>query len=180
MNKTKTRGTVNTLTDEGPWAQLDEAGTDLTVDDFLTTVTDRTASALRRAITGQYVGRFELTIPEWRLLSVLAQVKEMTFPDLVMAAVVDKAQVSRTLRRMQDRGLVTLNKEGSNPRWQVILCRLTTDGMALYRQAMPAAQRAQAAMIRKLAPDDRKTVYRAMQLLRRACEAEKPSLDEGS
>lgn len=154
-----------------PWADLDEAGTDLSVDDFLTTVVARAASALRRSITGIYADRFGLTISEWRLLSVLAQAGQMTFPDLVVAAVADKAQVSRTLRLMQERGLVAMEKEGSNPRWQVILCRATPQGKALYRKAMPVARRAQAEMIRKLSVADRAATYRALKLLREVCEA---------
>lgn len=158
------------LADAGPWADIDEAGTDLSVDDFLTTVVSRTSTALRRALTGIYADQAGLTISEWRMLSVLAEAREMTFPDLVVAAVADKAQVSRTLRLMQERGLVAVDKEGSNPRWQVIRCRMTPAGTALYRKVMPKARRAQAAMIRRMDPADRVTIYRALRLLRQACE----------
>lgn len=153
-----------------PWKDLDEAGTGLSVDDFLTTVVVRAANSLRRSVTGQYAERFGLTISQWRLLSVLAHAKEMSFADLVVAAVADKAQVSRTLRSMQERGWVSMTKEGSNPRWQVIGCRLTPEGMALYRQAMPVARRAQAEMIRKLSPADRVATYRALNLLRQCAQ----------
>lgn len=154
-----------------PWADLDEAGTGLSVDDFITTMVSRTSTALRRALTGTYAGKSGLTISEWRMLSVLAHAKEMTFPDLVVAAVADKAQVSRTLRLMQERGLVAVEKEGSNPRWQVMRCKMTPEGNALYRKVMPQARRTQAAMIRQLAPADRAAMYRALKLLRQVCEA---------
>ncbi len=153
-----------------PWADLDEAGTGLSVDDFITTMISRTSTALRRALTGSYAGASGLTISEWRMLSVLAHAKEMTFPDLVVAAVADKAQVSRTLRLMQERGLVAVEKEGSNPRWQVMRCKMTPEGTALYRKVMPQARRTQAAMIRQLEPADRAAMYRALKLLRQVCE----------
>lgn len=154
-----------------PWADLDEAGTGLSVDDFITTMTSRASTALRRALTGTYAGKSGLTISEWRMLSVLAQAKEMSFPDLVVASVADKAQVSRTLRLMQERGLVAVEKEGSNPRWQVMRCKMTPAGTALYRKVMPQARRTQAAMIRQLEPADRAALYRALKLLRQVCEA---------
>lgn len=154
-----------------PWADLDEAGTGLSVDDFITTMISRTSTALRRNLTGHYAGSSGLTISEWRVLSVLAHAREMTFPDLVVAAVADKAQVSRTLRLMQERGLVAVEKEGSNPRWQVMRCKMTPAGTALYRKVWPAARRAQAAMIRQLDPADRVATYRALKLLRQICEA---------
>lgn len=154
-----------------PWADLDETGAGLSVDDFITTMVSRASTALRRALTGDYAGRSGLSISEWRMLSVLAHAKEMTFPDLVVASVADKAQVSRTLRLMQERGLVAVEKEGSNPRWQVMRCKMTPAGTALYRKVMPQARRTQAAMIRLLEPGDRAALYRALKLLRQVCEA---------
>jgi len=160
-----------------PWAELDENGTGLSVDDFLTTVVVRSANALRRHITSQYASEFGLSISQWRLLSVLGQAREMTFPDLVVAAVADKAQVSRTLRLMQERGLVHMHKEGSNPRWQVILCSLTPEGTALFVKAMPMARRTQARMIRQLSVADRVAAYRALTVLLQLCEGQ-AGLDE--
>jgi DNA-binding MarR family transcriptional regulator len=149
-----------------PWKDLDEAGTGLSVDDFLTTVVSRAANALRRAITVPYAERAGLTVSEWRMLSVLAHARQMSFSELVVQAVADKAQVSRALRLMEERGLVKMEKTGSNPRWQQIDCKVTPEGMALYRKVMPMARRRQAAMIRKLSPADRVATYRALKLLR--------------
>lgn len=154
-----------------PWADLDEAGTGLSVDDFLTTVTSRASNALRRSITVPYADGHGLSVSEWRLLSVLAQAREMTFPDLVVASVSDKAMVSRTLRLLQERGWVQVDHEGSNPRWKQIRCRITAAGLALHRKVMPQARRAQAAMILRMSPEERVVVYRALKMLRAIGEA---------
>jgi DNA-binding MarR family transcriptional regulator len=159
---------------DGPWVDLDEAGSGLSVDDFLTTVVSRAANALRRTITTRYADSSGLSISEWRMLSVLAHAKHLSFSDLVIAAVADKAQVSRAVRLMQERGLVSVEKVGSNPRWQQVDCRVTPAGMALYRKVMPAARRAQAEMIRKLPPEDRATVYRSLRLLHDLCQGGAP------
>jgi DNA-binding MarR family transcriptional regulator len=155
---------------DGPWPELDEAGSGLSVDDFLTTVVSRAANALRRTITTRYADGSGLTISEWRMLSVLAHARHMSFSELVVAAVADKAQVSRAVRLMQDRGLVEVEKTGSNPRWQQVDCRVTPAGMALYRKVLPAARRAQAEMIRKLPSGDRAALYRSLKLLHDLCQ----------
>ena len=55
-----------------PWDELDADGTGLSVEDFLTTRLHLATNALRQAITLPYVAQFGLTMPEWRILSVLA------------------------------------------------------------------------------------------------------------
>ena len=153
-----------------PWADLDEAGSGLSVNDFLTTVLSRAANALRRTITVPYADRFGLSVSEWRMLSVLADARTMSFADLVVESVTDKAQVSRTLRLMEERALVRVVNEGINPRWKQMQIHVTQDGLALYQKVMPAARRAQAAMIRKMTPAERVATHRALTTLRKICE----------
>ena len=153
-----------------PWADLDEAGSGLSVNDFLTTVLSRAANALRRTITVPYADRFGLSVSEWRMLSVLADERTMSFADLVVESVTDKAQVSRTLRLMEERALVRVVNEGINPRWKQMQIHVTQDGLALYQKVMPAARRAQAAMIRKMTPAERVATHRALTTLRKICE----------
>ncbi|TFY97548.1 MarR family transcriptional regulator [Ramlibacter rhizophilus] len=134
----------------------------------------RTASALRRTITLPYAERFGLTVSEWRMLSVLAEAGEMSFSELVVQSVADKAQVSRTLKLMQERGLVALEGSEGNPRWKQLRCRITAKGKALYEEVMPFAQRSQAAMLLTLSREERIAMYRALKRLREVCERSGP------
>ncbi len=161
-----------------PWLDLDATGAGLSVDDFITTVTSRTANALRRSITVPYADGHGLSVSQWRLLSVLAEAREMSFADLVVASVSDKAMVSRTLRLLQERGWVQVDHQGSNPRWKQIVCRITPAGQALHRKVMPQARQAQAAMILRLSPEERVTVYRALKMLRAIGEALEAASDD--
>ena len=153
-----------------PWADLDEDGTGLSVDDFITTVMSRTANALRRTITLPYAERFGITVSEWRMLSVLAEARELSFSELVVQSVTDKAQVSRTLRLMQERGLIALEGAEGNPRWKQMQCHITPAGLAVYEEVMPLARKSQAAMIRNLSREERVVTYRALKTLRAMCE----------
>jgi hypothetical protein len=89
-----------------PWTALDEAGSGLTVDAFLTTLMSQVGNALRRTITVPYADAAELTVSEWRLLALIAHAGELPFSALVVQSTSDKALVSRTLRLLEERGLV--------------------------------------------------------------------------
>lgn len=151
-----------------PWDDLDEQGSGLLVNDFLTTLVVTTGNALRRTVTLQYTEQFGLTMPEWRVLSVLAEAREMPFGELVLHSATDKGQLSRTLRTMQERGLLELRSEAAKK----VTCLVTKAGLALYRQVMPVARRRQAAFIRQLDPQQRRAVYAALHKLRDLCGAE--------
>ena len=96
---------------ESPWAGLEEGGASLAIDDFLTTMMSHASNALRRAITVPYAEQAGLTVSEWRMLSVLAEARQLPFMELVTRSAADKAQVSRTLRLLESRGLLSLHAE---------------------------------------------------------------------
>lgn len=154
--------------DAHPWVDLDEHGTGLTVDNFLTTLVVRTGNALRRSVTLPYAESFELTMAEWRMLSVLAEAGSLPFSEMVRLSATDKSLVSRTLRLLETRNLVSLEAVNGSYR-QGLVCKMTDAGIALYRKAMPVAQKAQADMIGVLTNSERKVLYRTLQKLRHAC-----------
>lgn len=153
-----------------PWFGLDASGAGLSVDDFLTTRLSRVIQAMRRAATQTYAQEFGLTVPQWRLLSVLAQAGSLAFADLVQQSTTDKALVSRTLRLLEDRELVALQSEGSGPRKR-LRCDITPAGLALHAQVMPVAQRSQAELIHLMAPQERRVVYQALDRVLQHCRA---------
>ncbi|RZL87510.1 MAG: MarR family transcriptional regulator [Variovorax sp.] len=153
-----------------PWADLDETGDDLGVDDFLTTLMSRASNALRRHITVPYAEQHGLTVSEWRILSVLAHAGQLPFMELVSRSETDKAQVSRTLRLLESRDLLALKTEQQGGRkWQI--CLITAQGQALYEQVIPLARRRQASVILQLAPEERAVLYHALKTLRRIAKA---------
>jgi DNA-binding MarR family transcriptional regulator len=149
-----------------PWVALEESGARLAFDDFLTTMMSHATNALRRAITVPYAEQAGVTVSEWRMLVVLAEARQLPFMELVARAGADKAQVSRTLRLLEGRGLLSLQPEQQGSRkWQT--CRISPHGQELYERVIPLARRRQAAVLRQLAEDDRVVLYRALKTLRR-------------
>ena len=154
-----------------PWLDLDEAGTGLSVDNFLTTWMSRLGNALRRTITVPYAAQFGVTVTEWRMLSVIAHEGRLPFSELVVLSSTDKALVSRTLKLLEARGLVLLQASGRG-RASKLLCRLSPAGLDLHDRMIQVARESQAAMIRRLSPDERQGLYRALCKLRAECERE--------
>lgn len=154
-----------------PWTDIDEHGTGLSVDDFITTLVVRAGNSLRRVVTLPYADEFGLTMAEWRMLSVVAEARCLPFSELVARSETDKSLVSRALRLLETRGLVILEPVSGSPR-RGLSCRLSPAGQALYDRAMPIAQRAQAAMIRVLSNEEREVLYRTLHKLRHACHDE--------
>ncbi|OVZ64768.1 hypothetical protein CDO44_00730 [Pigmentiphaga sp. NML080357] len=163
--------------DDCPWVDLDEQGTGLSVDDFITTLVVRTGNSLRRVVTLPYSDQFGLTMAEWRMLSVVAEAQSLPFSELVKRSETDKSLVSRALRLLETRGLVILEPVDGSPR-RGLTCRLSQEGQALYTRAMPVAQRAQAAMIRVLNDEERRVLYKTLHKLRRACRDEEGGPDD--
>lgn len=151
-----------------PWHELDESGTGLTVDAFITTLMSQVGNALRRTITLPYAEQFGLSVSEWRLLSLVAHAQRVAFSDLVLQSSSDKALVSRTLKLLEGRGLVALEAEGNTPRKKVY-CVITERGQELHSQAIPIARARQAAAIRALPVEERDAMYRALLKLRAYC-----------
>jgi DNA-binding MarR family transcriptional regulator len=156
--------------DASPWADLDELGSGLTVDHFLTTMVSQVINGLRRTVTLPYAEAFGVTVPEWRLLSLLAYAKSLPFAELVVQSTSDKALVSRTVRRLEAQGLVTIHAEGSTPR-KKLTCVITPAGEAFHDKVIPTARQAQATMIRLLTPTEREVTYRALKKLHAHCMA---------
>src|SRR5262249_26083049 len=88
-----------------PWLALSRNGASLHIEDFLTFRLTRLSNALRNNMTNPYLEEFELSLPEWRLLALVARFSPLRFSELTSRSSMDKGQVSRTLRVMTKRGL---------------------------------------------------------------------------
>ncbi len=161
-----------------PWTGLEPTGEGLTVDNFLTTMFSTVGNALRRTITQPYAEQFGVSVSEWRLLSLVAHAGQLPFAELVIQSTSDKALVSRTVRLLEQRGLLEIRAEGSTPR-KKLTCLVTPAGAALHAQAIPIARQRQAEMICVLSPEEREGLYLALKKLGQHCLAPSPDGRDG-
>ena len=136
------------------------------MEDFLTFRLTRLSNALRTNLTKPYLEEFELSLPEWRLLALVARFAPMRFSEVTARSSMDKGQVSRTLRVMAKRGLdEDEDHQGSAARarpkrWRRrSWCRSRRRARALYKAVLPVARSRQADMLLTLDEKERVALY---------------------
>ena len=151
-----------------PWLSLSRNGANLHIEDFLTFRLTRLSNALRNNMTKPYLEEFELSLPEWRLLALVARFSPLRFSELTNRSSMDKGQVSRTLRVMTKRGLTkskTITQRGSRSTEALaapVSVSITPKGKALYRALLPVAQRHQSQMLQNLNESERLALYNTL------------------
>ena len=152
-----------------PWLKLPRSGSGLNVEDFLTFRMNRLSNALRTNLTKAYLEDFDLSLPEWRLLALVARFSPLRFSEVTSRSGMDKGQVSRTLRVMEKRGLTKLKViRGSRAIEALaapVLVSITAKGRALYKSVLPVARRRQAEMLLTLDEKERVGLYSTLDKL---------------
>lgn len=156
-------------TGTSPWSDLDAEGSSLVVHDFLTKRLSTLMSTLRREVTLPYARAAGLSIVEWRLLSLTAHAGTLPFGELVAQSTSDKAQVSRTVRLLEQRGLVVLRPESESSRKKLV-CAVTEPGIELYAKVIREARRAQAQALLILDREERELLFHALEKLQSSLE----------
>ena len=154
-----------------PWDALDATGRDLLVHDFLTTRMSQAINLLRRTVTLPYAKAAGLTVSEWRILSLVSHAQTIPFAELVIQSSSDKALVSRTVRLLEGRGFVRTETDGNTPRKRITVF-ITLEGNALHARVIPIARQRQAALIRVMTPDERRSMYHGLRKLIDQCVAD--------
>jgi DNA-binding MarR family transcriptional regulator len=111
--------------------------TSLKLDAFLPYRLSITSNLVSEAIATSYEALFGLTIPEWRLIAVIAEHDGITQQTLGTRTEMDKVTVSRAAIALVDRGLVDRIPNPGDRRSHRLI--LTATGRALYAQVAPKA-----------------------------------------
>lgn len=136
--------------------------TDLRLQDYLPYRLSVAANAVSRLIARAYQSRFDLKIPQWRLIAVLADEGAQTQQSLCGRTVMDKVTVMRAARGLVRRGLVRRLPNRSDRRSHRLA--LTRAGRRMYRDIVPLALAHEARLLRGLQPRE---VAQLDRLLRR-------------
>lgn len=99
----------------------------------LSVVTNRVSSAIAR----HYSDRFNLTIPEWRVMAVLGQNPGLSAREVAQRTAMDKVQVSRAVASLLKAKRLTRMAHAQDGR--VAHLSLTKKGREIYNQVVPLA-----------------------------------------
>ncbi len=124
----------------------------LQLDSYLPYRLSVASNAVSGLIARAYEDRFGLSIPQWRLVCVLAEDGGLTSVQIVARTVMDKVTVSRAAQGLVKRHLVARSQNRMDARSHVLA--LTEAGRELHFEIAPMALAYEAALIAGLTPDE--------------------------
>ena len=99
------------------------------------------SNAVSTLIAERYRKRFNLKIPEWRVMAVLGDARErgaaLTQRALTDATLMDKVAVNRACKVLEERGLLKRAPNAEDGRSHLL--ELTRDGVSIHEEVMPLA-----------------------------------------
>jgi len=115
----------------------------------LSVLTNRVSSAIART----YSERFDLTIPEWRVMAVLGGAARLSAGEVASRTAMDKVQVSRAIARLVESKRVQRVVDSDDGR--VARLSLTAKGRAIYDEIVPLALGLEDILLEALSPAER-------------------------
>lgn len=109
------------------------------------------AQVLSEGLARQYRERFDISIPDWRVMVHLAHSGGASVRDIEARVAMEKSKVSRAASRLEERGLVL--KQESTTDKRLVHLSLTAAGLAMMDQILPLAAAFQAKIESQLGTD---------------------------
>ena len=133
--------------------------------DFLPYRLSVLSNHISRAIESSYKSRFELSMPEWRVMAIVADEQGLSAGEVAAKAEMDKVAVSRAVTKLIQAKRLKRQFSKSDKRKSALF--LSKEGLKVYEQIVPIAKSYEAAFLGKLSADDQAKLG---QLLRRMSE----------
>lgn len=99
-------------------------------------------SVLSNTVSGRiaksYAERFQLTVPEWRVMAVLGRFPGLTAAEVTERTAMDKVQVSRAVARLKQTHRIEQRAVEGDRRARHLF--LTPDGQDVYAEIVPLAR----------------------------------------
>lgn len=150
-----------------------QRGEPLVLDLFIPYRLSVLSNIISRSVARIYGERFDLTIPEWRIMAVLGQAEqrgqEMSANAVSERTEMDKVQVSRAVSRMISAGILDRTMDRDDRRRSIL--HLSDKGRAVYQEIVPAALRYEDELLETLSTDDLITLERLISKLTKSARA---------
>jgi len=126
------------------------------------------SNTVSNAIAQGYKGRFGLSIPDWRVMAVLARFPDSSAQELVHRTGMDKVAVSRGVSRLLERDLLQRDVAAEDRRRSQL--RLSEAGRAVYREIVPVAQDYEAQLLAGLSAEKKRLLEEILKELQASAE----------
>lgn len=136
------------------------ASTRLSLPHFLPYRLATLSNRISRTIAQMYSERFDLTIPEWRVMAILAESPEISAGEVAGKGAMDKVTVSRAVAKLLESGQISRHFAKQDRRRSVLA--LSEAGRAVYDEIVPLALAYESALLAKLTQEERDTLDRLL------------------
>jgi DNA-binding MarR family transcriptional regulator len=96
------------------------------------------SNTVSQSIATEYQDRFELSMTEWRVMTILARFPEISAREVVDRSAMDKVAVSRAVARLVNAGRVDRGIHDGDKRRSVL--QLSEAGWAIHDEVAPLAR----------------------------------------
>lgn len=126
------------------------------------------SNTISGAIAAVYQDKFGISMPEWRIMMILAEYPGSSADEVCRRTRIEKSVVSRAVTRLMERRLVTRDVDESDRRRSVL--QLTGTGESVYAEVMPIAIRYEQSLLSALSAPERRELDRLVGKLLRGAE----------
>ena len=125
------------------------------------------SNTISMSIARAYAREFDLSIPEWRVIAVLARYTDLSAVEVAERTVMDKVAVSRAVQSLLKSRRLARSYNSEDRRRSVL--RLSASGRSVYTRIAPLALDYEAKLLASLNSSDRRSLDRLIAaLLKRA------------
>jgi len=147
------------------------AGSDAEVNRFIAAYIMGVANRLANGASSHYRKHFDIGMSEWRALMAIGTSTHRIVREVAEMADLDYAAASKSLKLLQQRGLVAI--EQTQSRGRAAIASLTPRGLDVWRRLRASARARQRRLLAAFTPEEIETLW---SLLRRV-EAQVPAMN---
>jgi len=133
------------------------------LENFLPFRLNLVAQAVSEQLSTIYADKFNLDIPQWRILANLASRGDVTAQDIARFTYSHKSTISRAVQELEDRGLIVRNVSQTDKRSFTLT--LTSDGRRLVRQLLPLVLEFEERLMKSITDADARSLLKGLTAL---------------
>ncbi len=113
------------------------------------------SNAISGAIAAVYGDKFAISMPEWRIMMILAEYPDISADEVCRRTKIEKSMVSRAVARLLKRHLINRDMDEKDRRRSIL--RLSETGLSVYDEVMPIARDYEAKLLSDLSAGELET-----------------------
>ena len=110
------------------------------------------SNAISSAIAAVYGDKFAISMPEWRIMMILAEYPDVSADEVCRRTKIEKSVVSRAVARLVKRHFINRDVDDKDRRRSIL--RLSETGLSVYDEVMPVARDYEAKLLKGLTREE--------------------------